>query len=317
MKSLKRKPLGFTLVELLVVIAIIGVLVALLLPAVQQAREAARRMQCSNNLKQIGLALHNYHDTNNSFPGGNYDCCSGTWMISVLPFVEQSALYELSDYSGMQTGSAIRYSEDPNFRVTSQRLSAFTCPSDTPNAPIAANASRPDPLTSHNYAANYGNAALLTGSSSTQSLNGLPYGGAPFGFISSNYPNKYFGFRHIIDGTSNTLLAAEVLQGRGTDLRGFTWWGYAAGFTGYVPPNATQPDRTASGGCKSDEPLMNLPCADAASNAEAFLASRSRHPGGVQTVLCDASVRFVPETVNLEIWRGLSTSQGGEVLGEF
>lgn len=306
----KNPSRGFTLVELLVVIAIIGVLVALLLPAVQQAREAARRIQCSNNLKQVGLALHNYHDTHQKFPGGNVNCCEGTWQMSILPFIEQDNLFEMYVYQ-----AGLRYSDSPNFLVTSKRLSALTCPSDIPNAPIAANATRPDPLTSHNYAANYGNTVLLGGSSTNPVFNGVQYGGAPFGWITATYPNKYFGFRDVLDGTSNTLLAAEVLQGRGNDYRGFTWWGYATGFTGYLPPNATQPDMV-SANCTS-EPMMNLPCTVAANNTQVALASRSRHPGGVQTVLCDASVRFVPETINLEIWRGLSTTQGREVIGEF
>jgi len=305
----KDRTRGFTLVELLVVIAIIGVLVALLLPAVQQAREAARRIQCSNNLKQVGLALHNYHDTHLKFPGGNVNCCEGTWQMSILPFIEQDNLFQMYVYQ-----AGLRYSDAPNFAVTSQRLSALTCPSDTPNAPIAANATRPDPLTSHNYAANYGN-TVMQGGSGTPTFNGIQFGGAPFGWITSNYPNKFFGFRDVIDGTSNTLLAAEVLQGKETDLRGFTWWGYAAGFNGYLPPNATQPDMVSSG-CRNN-PQLNLPCAQASVNTQVTLASRSRHPGGVQTVLCDASVRFVPETINLEIWRGLSTTQGSEIIGEF
>src|SRR5262245_17985795 len=91
---------GFTLIELLVVIAIIGVLIALLLPAVQQAREAARRIQCTNNLKQIGLAMHNYHDTVGSFPPARKGCCWGTWNIFILPYIEQASLYNAWNSSG-------------------------------------------------------------------------------------------------------------------------------------------------------------------------------------------------------------------------
>jgi len=304
MRVSPNQPRGFTLVELLVVIAIIGVLVALLLPAVQQAREAARRIQCSNNLKQLGLALHNYHDTHNSFPAGNYGCCFGTWQMAILPFIEQGAMHDIYVYTLMYDATnGVRYGHAPNTQVTRVRLSALTCPSDMENSPISS-------ITSHNYATNYGN----TGYAQQANLNGVVFGGAPFAPVSAT-SNKFFGFRQIVDGTSNTLLAAEVLQGQGTDLRGFTWWGSASGFTAYLPPNATEPDRPASNCINT--PLLGLPCAAATTENPNMLGSRSRHPGGVQTVLCDASVRFIPETIDIFTWRGLSTTQGSEVLGEF
>src|SRR5215213_6170551 len=127
---------GFTLIELLVVIAIIAVLIALLLPAVQAAREAARRAQCVNNLKQIGLAMHNYHDVNGSLPPGIKGCCWGTWILFVLPQIEQQSLFnawnfggDLLYYQGIYD-APLRYGGVANLTVSSSRVNAYLCPSD-------------------------------------------------------------------------------------------------------------------------------------------------------------------------------------------
>ncbi len=308
MKSHKGTFRGFTLVELLVVIAIIGVLVALLLPAVQQAREAARRMQCSNNLKQLGLALHNYHDTFESFPVGTYGCCYGTWQVALLPQMEQGNLYD--NYNHNLKFIDFRYGHAENIDVTSQRIDTLTCPSDTPNAPLG---SAPNKLTSHNYAANYGN----TGYSQQAELNEVQFRGAPFSYYSDGADDKVYKMSSIIDGTSNTMVFGEVLQGLGTDLRGFTWWGDASGFTAYLPPNSTEPDRIYSASYCQNEPEINLPCDITTTSAPTMFASRSRHPGGVQVCLADGSARFISQNIQLELWRGLSTTRGKEVLGDF
>lgn len=307
MKSTNGVRRGFTLVELLVVIAIIGVLVALLLPAVQQAREAARRMQCSNNLKQIGLGMHNYHDTFNSFPAGTYACCWGTWQVAMLPFIEQNNLYEQYNINDKFVTSTSRYSGSDNTDVTTVRLDAFTCPSDTPNKPLSSG------ITSHNYGANFGN----TGYAQQADLNGVIFRQAPFSYISNNATPKYYGFQSIVDGTSNTLLVAEKLQGTGQDLRAFSWWGDGSSFTTYLPPNSTQPDRIYSASYCNNLPEANLPCDVTTASAPTMFAARSRHPGGVQVALCDGSARFVAETIQIDIWRGLSTTHGQEVLGDF
>ncbi|WP_417730501.1 DUF1559 domain-containing protein [Rosistilla oblonga] len=294
---------AFTLVELLVVIAIIGILVGLLLPAVQAAREAARRMQCGNNVKQITLATHNYHDSFNALPVGAYGCCWGTWQIGIQAYMEQGAIYDLYNHNGKYDipDSSFRYASAKNIAATSRRLDAHTCPSDMPNTPIST-------ATSHNYAANYGN----TGKAQ-QTVNSVLFQGAPFG-TSSLTNLVQFKFRDVIDGLSNTLLVGEVLQGKGGDLRGFTWWEDATGFTTYLGPNTALPDRIYhSTYCQNLEDA-GLPCAVSTSSQPTMFASRSRHPGGVQVGKCDGSVRFVSETIDLNVWRASSTTSGGEVV---
>ena len=289
---------GFTLVELLVVIAIIGVLVGLLLPAVQAAREAARRMSCSNNLKQIGLAMHNYHDTFGRFPAGRSGCCFGTWQVLILPMVEQGNVSDLYVNWGGTDATGPRYGGEPNkTNVTSRRFAAFTCPSDQENAPLSG-------ITNHNYAVNYGN----TGYAQQANLNGVIFGQAPF----SLDQNKKLGFKTMTDGTSNTLLVAEVRQGQGRDLRGFTWWGDATGMTTYLTPNSPLPDRIYS--ASYCNPIPGMPCEVSTTTNPTMFGSRSLHPGGVQVTLGDGSVRFVAESVDLAIWRAMGTAQGGETF---
>jgi prepilin-type processing-associated H-X9-DG protein len=291
------------LVELLVVIAIIGVLVALLLPAVQAAREAARRMSCQNNLKQLALAMHNHHDAFLALPAtmGEHGCCWGTWQVSVLPYVEQKNISEKYVNWGGDDGSGPRYGAAPNTtNVTNHRFKAFSCPSDTNNTPISK-------MTNHNYAVNHGN----TGGAQQATLNGVKFGQAPFARATVG---KKIGKRlaQVTDGTSQTIMAAEVRQGQGGDLRGFTWWGDAASFTAYLPPNSSQPDVIYTPGyCKATP--QNPPCTGTptATNPSMF-ASRSKHPGGVQLAMCDGSVRFMQNQVLINTWRALSTSEGSE-----
>ncbi len=308
------------------VIAIIGILVGLLLPAVQAAREAARRMQCQNNLKQLGLAMHNYESAYKKFPGGvgRFGCCWGTWQIAILPYIEQTAMAALYQNHG-GSDPLPRYSNALNRTVVSSRLPTLTCPSDTPNAPIGGSATLA-PITSHNYAVNYGNTSFFQ-----TTLNGIQFLGAPFraytGSTSDDGPRnateaatftRIYGVQQSIgslnDGTSNTLMAAEVLQGRENDLRGFTWWGGASGFVTYLAPNSTSPDVITGGNCKP-RTSPRMPCTTATTaTAPRMMGARSSHVGGIDTVFCDGHVTFISETVDYVTWNSMGTSQGGEVV---
>ena len=315
---------AFTLVELLVVIAIIGVLVALLLPAVQAARESARRTQCINNLKQLALAMLNYEDTYRTLPGGvgRWGCCWGTWQVRVLPYLEQKALFDLYVNLDGNDNTGPRYGAGQNVQqVTSKRIKALTCPSDVPNAPIGT-----PPITSHNYGVNYGNTSFFH-----LPLNGIPFQGAPFNAYNdspgddgpssaSQVPTftRVYGrpvrLAEITDGLSNTLLAAEVVQGRGNALHGFSWWGGASGFVTFLSPNSSSPDVLVGGICNADP--RNPPCTTTGTNTRPRMAgARSRHPNGIQVAYCDGHCGFVPNNVSFVTWNALGTSQGGDQSG--
>jgi len=320
---------AFTLVELLVVIAIIGILVALLLPAVQAAREAARRMSCSNNLKQMGLALHNYHDTYKKFPpsatlprGGTYD--SWSLQARLLAFLEQENLEDLIDWN-------LPYNVQP--AVTETRVATYLCPSD-PN-----DRERPDGALTH-YPLTYG-------------VNmGVWFVYDPVRFQGGEglvYPNSATRFASIIDGTSNTLAFSEFkawspylrdggspntpaaavpsnpadVVGLGGDFKsnsGHTEWvdgrAHQTGFTGTFTPNTEVP--FSSGGELFDVDFNSSREGKTINQLTyAAVTSRSYHPGGVNAGLADGSVRFIAETIELATWRGLTTRAGGEVLGDY
>jgi prepilin-type N-terminal cleavage/methylation domain-containing protein/prepilin-type processing-associated H-X9-DG protein len=303
---------GFTLIELLVVIAIIAILIGLLVPAVQKVREAAARSQCQNNLKQLGLAMHGFHDSNKSLPAtmGSSGCCWGTWPVIVMPFIEQANLNKLYQNWGGNDSTGPRYGAAPNStNVTNQRLPILTCPTDTPAKPIGQ-------LTNHNYAVNIG----VTGHAQQATLGSGSTAVSNAGFIFRNAKVQFktiseIALAHIRDGTSNTLMIGEVVQGQGSDLRGFIWWGDAAGFTAYMTPNSTLPGVVYTPGyCNNNKP--NPPCNGAPTTAvPSMYGARSWHGGGVNVCLADGSVRFVTDTISLPTWRALATAQGGDLIG--
>jgi prepilin-type N-terminal cleavage/methylation domain-containing protein/prepilin-type processing-associated H-X9-DG protein len=334
---------AFTLIELLVVIAIIAVLIALLLPAVQSAREAARRAQCTNNLKQIGLAMHNYHDSQGTLPPGVKGCCWGTWLNFILPYIEGGNLFNAYNYAGndryenigIQTGQ-FRYGGAVNTTVTYRRVASYLCPSDPNNLNLPGGGWA---VTCHNYVANFGNSITNQPPFYAWNNTKLPFLGAPFTDMGAPDTDITKGtqqasaagtvnFSGIPDGLSNTLMTSEILVGQGWNLHGFSWWGYAPQFTGLYPPNSSQPDVMQSASyCSINNGGFNpqgVTCVGATGTLSANgLYSgglgmnnipRSKHPGGVNTGMCDGSVRFVKNSVNIYTFQALSSAKGGEIL---
>jgi prepilin-type N-terminal cleavage/methylation domain-containing protein/prepilin-type processing-associated H-X9-DG protein len=335
----RRRRSGFTLIELLVVIAIIAVLIALLLPAVQAAREAARRSQCINNLKQLGLAFHNYESSNGTLPWGQKGCCWGTWLVPVMPGMEQQALYNAWNFSGDAKWSGgvldvpFRYSGVCNITVSSSRVNSFMCPSDGSGTSLTGIGQTLNGVamytTSQNYVVNYGN--LQSAQPVNVTFGGTTYvfGGAPFTDIDLSSAGAGMNkvavvpFAGIADGLSNTMLASEVIVGTGKggqynssyDLRGFSWWGSGTSYTAWIAPNSSTPDETESTAYCVYPYQTNPPCVGAGTVvAGEYNGARSRHAGGVNVLFGDGTVKFIKNSINLLTWQSLSTTKGNEVL---
>jgi len=330
------RPLGFTLVELLVVIAIIGVLVALLLPAVQSAREAARRMSCSNHLKQYGLAIQNYHDTFNVFPINATGTAGSapprlTWQVRILPFMEQKPVFDAIDFTLADprrlpvAGGMILWAVSPPYTH---------CPSDAfQKVMLSGTAARAQ--------CNYG------GSLGSQNVDGTtpgkcqPYkafeqvmtGGNPrFGEMSPINKARVsgiFAFSAVVlriadvtDGTSNTLLLGEVLPGCQVNYNGDpqagTWinsWGNLYSIGGGVSTITPINEMTT---CLQSNKISNPQCNPASLDTMQYAYGfKSKHPGGAQFTLADGSVRFITQNINHTMFQYLGSREGGETLGDF
>lgn len=296
---------GFTLIELLVVIAIIAVLIALLLPAVQQAREAARRSQCKNNLKQLGLAMHNYYDAAGRLPIGVHRQGVGTsglaitvsnytWFRRILPYIEQGAIYN------QYNQNADYHSAAPNQALSQSVIPMMRCPSDIQAAYFKT-------MPQYNYMANIGNTNC-----SKATLNGVPFLPGPFDFTVL-VEGKASSFAQITDGLSNTMMMGESRVGtESTDYRGLLQYAWYPSFTGHYPPNT--PIADVVGHCANS---TDMPCVLGTNTTYNYqISMRSRHTGGAHTVLCDGAVRFLSNNIDLSVMRGLSTMAGGEVQSE-
>ncbi|WP_146450382.1 DUF1559 domain-containing protein [Bythopirellula polymerisocia] len=313
---------AFTLVELLVVIAIIGVLVALLLPAVQSARATARRMQCTNKLKQWGLAMHMHHDSKlqlplgSSAPGPGNQPPRQTWVRYLWPYIEQRTIATIDDTKVafyLPPGTVHGTLEG----ATGQYVDLYRCPDDAEGADQTIGKYQ---RRRGNYVVNWGNVRYgqtrerILGK--TVSVEDLPQ--SPFSHIEGNrWQPRKTSFADLVDGTSNTLMMSETLMGQvGTDS---DWRGDIHNDSGVFrfhtlrTPNTSVADEIINGWFE-DTGDPHMP-AVAGGAREQVSAARSRHPGGVNVLYCDGSVHFVDEGISLDVWMAQGTMNGGETIG--
>jgi len=295
---------GFTLVELLVVIAIIGVLVALLLPAVQAAREAARRTQCSNQLKQLVLSLHNYHDTHRTFPPSGIPSNSLGWHVLILPFIEQSALHEQVNFNQGQYSAGTDKRGPGKNEIALNRIEGFLCPSsgsfETKSAGEAIAGT--NPYTTHYYGIT---GPVGTNPATNQAYSCINETNTGWGHFCNDGTMPIatgINLSAILDGTSNTLLLGELSRNEVSVLRSWVRGPY---------PYTTSFDPAGNyATCSAKSIQYPINSGLGRFNEYAF---GSHHPGGAQFALADGSVRFLSENISLDAYRGLASRNGGEL----
>ncbi|WP_339734227.1 DUF1559 domain-containing protein [uncultured Gimesia sp.] len=307
---------GFTLIELLVVIAIIAILIALLLPAVQQAREAARRTQCKNNLKQLGLALHNYYDVNKTFPpgwiyhsGGGLGQNAWGWGTFILPYMDQAPLYN-NMAPGTNTMAAISAID-----TTGTLLPMWRCPTDAQPKRVTSGGILLGTANYNGVMGRYDTALAGTSYSPNAGANAHPFANRPASDI-RNYkgegifgPNSTTKNRDITDGTSNTLMVGEKSSLHGTNRLGIVWAGTrldqcahcsVASIFGIVGVTDVNINEDGGGDGYAEEKVFT-----------------SRHVGGAHFLLGDGAVRFLSENIDTTTFQNLGNKSDGNVIGEF
>ncbi len=337
-RSRPRRKSGFTLVELLVVIAIIGILVALLLPAVQAAREAARKMSCGNNLKQLGLALHNYHETYKRFPGkGLYywtrqskngfrwtTSARGSEFVKLLAFIEQEPLLSKVDMTiaGNPANQNTPYHiaiSDPTLGklVRSESIDAYLCPS----ANVDPHLTGTNPLRDraiHCYAVSYGSQRFASRSNWCNDYPGNVFGTGPANFGNDSRAYRLSGlfgrgpwaarFRDITDGTAQVIAIGEMLPNRSGHHAG-GWFRYNSTYAG-TPAPINYPTRGI--GEPGHPGAQN--CGHY-SNWQSSIGFKSKHKGGAQVVFADGSVHFLSETIDYMTYQRLGDRRDGQPIG--
>jgi prepilin-type N-terminal cleavage/methylation domain-containing protein/prepilin-type processing-associated H-X9-DG protein len=301
-----RRKHGFTLVELLVVITIIGILIALLLPAVQAAREAARRMQCSNNLKQVGLAMHNYHSANRTLPIG--------WVANIISAgndPDHTAQIELLPYLEQQNvpyNFKLRQYDQPNQRSVGTQINAYLCPSDN-----AAGRKLMNAYSRSNVVVCFGSGGLC-GSCSSWTYPQPTKDVATDGAFQADISRRMEDFK---DGTSNTVAASEEISSThdsgALDYRGgWTLVVHGSNYEHYDTPNSSTRDTMYPGTCVAEP---DMPCASGSQQMSTWhTAARSKHPGGVNVVFADGHTTFISDVINLAAWRALGARNDGSTL---
>jgi prepilin-type N-terminal cleavage/methylation domain-containing protein/prepilin-type processing-associated H-X9-DG protein len=324
---------GFTLVELLVVITIIGILIALLLPAVQAAREAARKNQCSNNLKQLGLAMHNFESQQGTFPPGTlapafcsryYPYQWTCYLHFLLPYLEQQAYYDALDGPKFNIGDPYEAPANASWRtsaVNGNFPAGLLCPSDALGGSFAEWSISPGvKLAKSNYLGIF--SGLRDGDNYTMG-GAYPYKKPVESQWAAFQPHDGRRIADITDGTSNTMAMAEYLKGIDSkDLRGAFWTTRAGAQFLYVTsgPNSTVKDNITYFLCPNDgtpdAPSEGLPCTPGTDEAN-FASPRSRHSGGVNSVFCDGSVHFLQDSIDNTTWRRLGWIADGGIPGDY
>ncbi|MGE3806808.1 MAG: DUF1559 domain-containing protein [Gemmataceae bacterium] len=321
---------GFTLIELLVVIAIIGVLIGLLLPAVQKVREAANRARCTNNLKQLALALHNYNGTHRVFPPGSWAAkpdnrssqgggqAVHNWTMYVWPYIELDNMARQYDWNVGFRGTNFMTVNGPIFKT---RIALYQCPSD--QAGVFGNEPGFSPgidgFTRSNYVGCHSPDGSLMEKGVTNfdaSCNNANNPATKRALFNWNVLRRV---EDVTDGTSNTVALSEVIAGptNTADLRGMWITDLGIGYTHLRTPNSSIPDRLLGGVyCNNSKP--KAPCTGTSPCWSGLInAARSNHPGGVNAAMADGSVRFVTDNIDAATWIGLGSIDGGEVLGDY